>query len=262
MSVPVPPRPDLGLVDEPTLEDLRPKATWRWYMVILFTVLGFVAGSLLATPLLLSFATDTAGLPDDVGLLAVVIVDLVMALVLVLWLRSAHPGWVRIVGWAPRGSRARAAVVGAGLGFAVVEGSFVAGGIVSSVLHALTGEEITAVEQVSSSIAGWGVVVLLLLSIVVAPVVEEFVFRGLLFRSIADRRGFWLGAIVSAVLFGLTHWVPGRALDVLALMITLMFVGVGFAWIHWRRRNLLANIAGHAAFNVIGVVLILSDVRV
>jgi membrane protease YdiL (CAAX protease family) len=39
-----------------------------------------------------------------------------------------------------------------------------------------------------------------------------------------------------------------------------MIVGVVLAWIHWRRRNLLANIVAHATFNVIGVVLILSDV--
>jgi membrane protease YdiL (CAAX protease family) len=152
--------------------------------------------------------------------------------------------------------------VGAALGIAVVVGSFVAGGIVASILQALTGEEVQAPEQVSPSIAGWGVVVLVLLSIVVAPAIEEFVFRGLLFRSIADRWGFWLGAIGSGVPFGLTHVVPGRAIDVWSLMITLMFVGIGFAWIYWSRRNLLANIAAHATFNVIGVVLILSDVRV
>jgi CAAX protease family protein len=114
---------------------------------------------------------------------------------------------------------------------------------------------------VSSDLHGGWIVVFAIFAILIAPAAEEFVFRGLLFRSLADRRGFWFGAIASSIPFGLTHVVPGRTLDVWALMLTLMFVGLGLAWIHWRRRNLLSNIAAHSAFNVIGVLLILTQLR-
>ena len=43
------------------------------------------------------------------------------------------------------------------------------------------------------------------LAVVVAPITEELFFRGLLFRALRDRHGFWLGAAVSAVLFGFVH---------------------------------------------------------
>ena len=50
---------------------------------------------------------------------------------------------------------------------------------------------------------------LVLYAVVMAPIAEELVFRGSIFRSVADRRGFWPGAIASAIPFGLIHVVPG-----------------------------------------------------
>ena len=74
---------------------------------------------------------------------------------------------------------------------------------------------------------------------------------------------FWLGAIVSGLAFGAFHLLtPGAGLDVLALGITLAGTGIGLAWIYRRRGNLLANIAGHAAFNLIAVIAIIAGVGV
>jgi uncharacterized protein len=261
VSAIVPPRPDVGMhpADERPVED-RVAATWRWWEVVLATLLGFLAGSLVATPVFLTLDAETGGPIGGGGLLAAAIVDVVLVALVVLWLRSAHPGWWRVIGWPRRGARLREASIGAGLGLLVQVGSAVVGFVVIRALETAKGERVEMPDQVSSGIEGWGLVALLLFAIVIAPTAEEFVFRGLLFRSIADRRGFWPGAIASSIPFGLTHAVPGRALGVWALMITLVFVGVALAWIHWRRRNLLANIAAHAVFNAIGVIVILSAV--
>ena len=95
-------------------------------------------------------------------------------------------------------------------------------------------------------------------AVIAAPAMEEFIFRGLLFRSIADRSGFWVGALISAAAFGAFHLLsPGDGLDVLALGITHVGTGIGLAWIYWRRGNLLASISGHAVFNLIAVVTII-----
>jgi membrane protease YdiL (CAAX protease family) len=239
----------------------RLKATWRWWEVVVFSLAGFLAGSVAAVPLFVALDPSADGPIGGEGLLIAAVVDVVIVAVLFAWLRAAHRGWWRIVGWPEPGRRLREAGVGAGLGLLVELASFAAGAAVVLVLESLSGETVEPPDQVSSDIEGWWLLVFVLFAIVLAPATEELVFRGLLFRSIADRHGFWLGAIASAVLFGLTHMVPGRALDVWALVITLTFVGIGFAWIHWRRRNLLANIVAHSVFNVIGVVLILSEVR-
>jgi membrane protease YdiL (CAAX protease family) len=41
------------------------------------------------------------------------------------------------------------------------------------------------------------------------------------------------------------------------LVCTMMLTGVFWAWIHHRRGNLLVNIATHATFNVVGVIVTL-----
>ena len=261
MSTSLPPRPDLDdelLPVEP--EGARPLATWRWWEVVLVTIVAFVAGVLVATPLFLVFDPDPNGSVDGPALLISAVADVVMAGVLLLWLRARHPGWPRLIGWPPVGARLRESAVGAGWGVLLEVIAVVIGALVAVALEAATGQTVESPEQVSPDLRGWAVVMLVVLAVIVAPVVEEFVFRGLLFRSIADRHGFWIGAVLSAVPFGLTHAAVGAEVDLWALRITLMVVGVVLAWIHWRRRNLLANIVAHSTFNVIGVVLILSDV--
>ena len=260
MSLPLPPRPDLDDLLPDDAGTLRPVATWRWWEVVIATVLAFVAGVLAAAPLFVALDPDPSGAVDAAGLLISAVADVVMAGVLLLWLRARHPGWPRIIGWPAPGRRLRELGVGALLGLLLVVVSLVTSVIVASVLESLTGETVETPEQVSPDLRGWGIVILVVLAVIVAPVVEEFVFRGLLFRSIADHHGFWLGAIASAVPFGLTHVAVGAAVDLWALRITLTVVGIVLAWIHWRRRNLMANIAAHATFNVIGVVIILAGV--
>lgn len=258
-SLPPPPQIQPAPLPEPPVGD-RLKATWRWWEVVAFTLAGFLAGSLAATPLFIALDVPVGGPIGREGLLIAAVVDIGVVAVLLLWLRAAHPGWRWIIGWPQKGHRLREAAIGGGLGLLVEVGSVVVGGAVILILESASGEPVQTPTQVSSQLAGWGVAVFVIFAVVIAPATEEFVFRGLLFRSVADRHGFWLGAIASAVPFGMTHLVPGRPLDVWALVITLTCVGVGFAWIHWRRRNLLANIAAHSVFNVIGVVLILTEV--
>lgn len=258
MSDLLPPRPDLG--DEPP-RDLRPRATWRWWEVVVFTILAFLAGVIVSLPLFWVFDPSPTAAVDGPGLLVTGVADLVMAGVLVLWLRSAHPAWTSIIGWP---SRDRVwANVAAGIGYGVLLEVIVvvAGAILTALLEATTGRTVEPPTQIAPDLEGWGVVALVLLACVIAPVVEEFVFRGLLFRSIADRHGFWIGAIASAVPFGLTHAAVGSSLDLWAFRVTLMIVGIVLAWVHWRRRNLLANIVAHSTFNVIGVAIILAGGR-
>jgi membrane protease YdiL (CAAX protease family) len=76
---------------------------------------------------------------------------------------------------------------------------------------------------------------------------------------VRDRHGVALGAIVSAVLFGVIHYVPGPWPDAVALQVTMVVTGIGLALVYERRKTLLAPIVGHAAFNLIAVVVIVFD---
>jgi hypothetical protein len=94
-------------------------------------------------------------------------------------------------------------------------------------------------------------------TLVVAPVAEELFFRGVLFRALRDRHGFLLAALGSAGMFALVHLVPGGGLENLVLVTATAGMGLGLALLYERRRNLLAPLAAHVAFNLLGLVVLL-----
>lgn len=82
-----------------------------------------------------------------------------------------------------------------------------------------------------------------------APVGEELFFRGLLFGALRRRYRFRAAAVISAAVFAVFHVLP-------LLMPLLFAVGVGLAHVYERRGSLLAAMAAHAGFNLIGYLLI------
>lgn len=48
-------------------------------------------------------------------------------------------------------------------------------------------------------------ILIIFVSVVFAPLVEEFVFRGVIYKYIEERKGFWIGACISSFLFGGMH---------------------------------------------------------
>ena len=92
---------------------------------------------------------------------------------------------------------------------------------------------------------------LILLATIVAPISEEVMFRGLLFRVLLDRGGFFMAAIISSALFTLMH-------DSIASWGPLMVLGMLLAWVYHRSGSLLASIALHFAFNTAMITAIIS----
>lgn len=91
------------------------------------------------------------------------------------------------------------------------------------------------------------VLALLFVSVaLVAPLAEELFYRGMLFGMLR-RRGFWVAAIVSSVLFGAAHLT-------LTLFLPLTLTGFGLAVIYERAKTLWAPTLAHAVFN--GVALL------
>jgi glutamate-5-semialdehyde dehydrogenase len=81
-----------------------------------------------------------------------------------------------------------------------------------------------------------------LLAVIVAPLVEEFVFRGLILRGLLARWTPWPAILVSAALFGLIHLNPAQ------LPVTLT-LGVILGWVYVRTRSLGLCVIGHAINN-------------
>jgi membrane protease YdiL (CAAX protease family) len=87
------------------------------------------------------------------------------------------------------------------------------------------------------------------LATIAAPFMEEFVYRGFLFNALARYAPVWLAAIVSGVLFGLSH---GSA----SAFLPLAASGVVLAYVYQRSGSLTASMLTHALFNLINVALI------
>lgn len=89
-----------------------------------------------------------------------------------------------------------------------------------------------------------------LLAVVVAPVTEELLFRGVLFSALS-RFGVFVGAIASGFLFAVPHFDTGSLLP-------FTFVGAALALIFYRYRSLAAAIHVHILFNTVSLVLLVA----
>lgn len=96
-----------------------------------------------------------------------------------------------------------------------------------------------------------GVVLLVLIVAIGAPIVEELFFRGLLLRSIERRFGTAWGVIGSAAVFGVSHF------ELLQLPALIAF-GVVLALLAVRTGRLGPGIFAHMAFNTVTVIALLT----
>ncbi|MBV9028455.1 MAG: CPBP family intramembrane metalloprotease, partial [Candidatus Eremiobacteraeota bacterium] len=84
-------------------------------------------------------------------------------------------------------------------------------------------------------------------AVVFAPFAEETFFRVFFFNLGLRYGGFWIGAIVSGLLFGLAHGDAFAA-------VPLMLGGIVLCGVYYRTRNAFAPMISHAAFNTLSIV--------
>jgi len=83
-----------------------------------------------------------------------------------------------------------------------------------------------------------------------APLLEEPLFRGVIFGGLAKIMPVGLAMALSGLVFAVIHVNA-------ATLIPLWFLGVAFAWLYTRTGTLLAPMAVHFAFNAVNLALCL-----
>ena len=86
--------------------------------------------------------------------------------------------------------------------------------------------------------------------VIVAPLAEEFFFRGLLqgwLESLAWKRG---AIVFSSLLFAAMHWDHGAA------PVSLFFFSLGLGWLYQRTHRLLPSIVVHLCLNACSLMLL------
>lgn len=102
--------------------------------------------------------------------------------------------------------------------------------------------------EMSSVITDSAVCLQVLTSIIVAPIVEEVVFRGLIHTSLKGGMPMFAAMLFSAWVFGMVH----------GAIIWIIYAGVfGFVlvWVYEKYKSLLAPLCLHFGFNLCGILL-------
>lgn len=88
-------------------------------------------------------------------------------------------------------------------------------------------------------------VILLIYTIILAPFVEELIFRGLTFRYARHAMPFWAANIWQALLFGVMHmnFVQG---------IYAFIPGIFLGWVCHRGRGIKYSVPVHIVYNILG----------
>jgi membrane protease YdiL (CAAX protease family) len=137
------------------------------------------------------------------------------------------------------------AVVTAAIGYYVITAMY------ASLLHLHGNEKLPKELGVSKSTAA--LVGATIFVCVVAPIAEEFFFRGFIFGALRRMRielgglhlGTWIAAIITGILFGLAH--TGSASS--RYLIPLGFLGFVLCLVRWRTRSLYPCMALHSINN-------------
>ena len=86
--------------------------------------------------------------------------------------------------------------------------------------------------------------------IAVAPLVEEFFFRGFLYQAFRNRIGVWAAAGASGLIFGAIHFKP-------EFLVPLAGLGILLAWLFEKTGSLWPCIAVHAVNNTLAFAVLL-----
>lgn len=207
---------------------------WSGSDIFVSALIGFLGGAVLIGILLSAF--QLAETLPEVGEFAVATSALYAGWAFfgwyfALWRRQASLALAgfKWVGWGPLGLMIPLAAVLVALSFALTQ-------LMRSVLEAEDPFE----GGVTISVAD--VVVLLIAIALVGPVVEEFLFRGLLYRYVSARKGPVTALMLSSLVFAAVHLQ-------LVLMPFYLFMGVVLGWVAQRYESLYPAIALHALNN-------------
>ena len=242
---------DLRVIPPAPARPDAPEVSWRWWEAIVVFVIGSLIGVVLAIPGVA--AVESKDLTD---LVAASAGEVGLGVGVLGWLWLMHRRDIPALGFPKRPLREVVAGVVGGL-VIYIGGVFVIGAILETIIQNLSNKSVQAPHQLPTHLTGPEIVLAGITVIVFAPIAEELFFRGMIFKSLRARRGFWFAGPISAVCFGAAHY-QGQWQDGLLLSLVMVCVGLALAYLYERRGNIVANIAAHATFNVIGFIFIVT----
>ena len=106
--------------------------------------------------------------------------------------------------------------------------------------------ELQEVAQVVSQELSWLEIVYMVMAIVVAPLFEELLFRGIAFPYLVKRIGLAGGTVLVSLLFAMMHFH-------LPSFIPLFLLSSALCMAYWRTSSLWVSIGMHTLFNAVSI---------
>ncbi|MHB8645231.1 MAG: CPBP family intramembrane glutamic endopeptidase [Thermomicrobiales bacterium] len=250
---PLPPGtpPPTGLIGP----DRVPWGFWEVVIAALPLILSF-ALAVLAHFLPSSSATPASETPTSTRILvANTVVGLVIygVILLLIWLvtvRKYH------VGWSALGVRRPPGIFFA-LVIPILFAMYLVAAIVSALIIKLFYSGKAENPQVKDLTGGGGfswtrLLLALVTASIIAPVIEELLFRGVLYGWLRTRWSAVGGVILSAAIFSAAHAIP-------LILASIFVVGLTLAIVYEKTKSTLATMTLHSLFNTVGVLAVFID---
>lgn len=194
------------------------------------------------------------GVPSVLAFTVLTVVAYGPALCAVILVMRAAPGRAETVGMRPRWSDL---LFGPVVWIAVLVAQVVTG--IALVVFGIPVQ--SNVEDLSENRPGWAVIAVLLVSaVVVAPVVEELVFRGVILQALSSRAPTAVAILLQGLAFGLIHLGPELGTGAVGLVIVLSVIGVILGVSVILLGRIWPAILAHAIFNAVVLAVVLSGV--
>lgn len=237
---PAPPleRPELPAGVEPTPTGPRWKA-WTAWVALIGGFAAAIAGALVIGIVAAAFGASLEDPPPSVNILATVVQDLCLIGAAVFMARLA--GTPRPWDFGLRPTRFWPAVGWIAVllvGFFLVTAAWVA-------LIGADNTEETLPKELGAEDSDVALLAVAFLVCVLAPLAEEFFFRGYFFTALRSWRGMWPAAIITGLVFGAIH---GGSSDP-AFLVPLAALGTGLCLLYVRTGSLYPCVAAHALNN-------------
>jgi membrane protease YdiL (CAAX protease family) len=223
-----------------------PGFAWRFWSPIGAVVVAF------ASLVVAAGVLSVADLSDDAlgAILAFATSLLLVVFAVLLWRRL--PTHNRRWAVAPKQGLWAAIGLGVLMGFGIVVGA-AAIVVTGSAIDPVVERRLAEIEDIGTR--PWQLVLMVTALIVLAPLGEELLFRGLMLRALARRVRFWPAAIISSALFAAAH---ADAYILWPRAVALIGTGLALAWIY-RRRGYWASVAAHATVNTIASIALVAS---
>lgn len=222
---------------------------WSWIVLAmppLFFFITIVVASVWVVGTGVTDSNEVAGLVANATPWMLLIVQVLMlGLLALVWRaeRSARPGpeWTLQAGQTLRSEIFFGAAIGVAL--AVLYGTVLEPALVW--LQQTFGDYVPAGELWPS--LGSALLPFFVANVVLAPLVEESLYRGFALPRLIARFGKPAALVIHAIAFGTLHWSGGFWY----MLLTGLIAGGLFAWLTLSRRQIITSYAAHLALNLV-----------